>query len=223
MSHPKHIGPSQRAAIAEALNWRYAVKKFDPARKISAEDWGLLKKSLHLAPSSYGLQQWKFIVVENPAVREQLKAVSWNQTQVTDASHYVVLAYREEITGEYVDRYIRRIAEVRGVTEESLAGFRQNMIKNLVEGGQGLQIDAWCARQAYIAIGFLMETAALLGIDSCPMEGLEPEAYDRILGLEGTGYLTAGTVALGYRHADDWLQHARKVRFEESEIIVTVK
>ena len=222
MSQSRHLGPSQRAAVAEALSWRYAVKRFDPARKIAPEDWELLKKSLLLAPSSYGLQQWKFIVVENPAVREQLKAVSWNQSQVTDASHYVVLAYREEITREYVDRHIRRIAEVRGVTEESLAGFRKNMITNLVEGGQGLQIDAWCARQAYIAMGFLMETAALLGIDTCPMEGLEPEAYDRILGLEGTGYLTAGTVALGYRHAEDWLQHAKKVRFEESDIFVTV-
>ena len=174
--------------IKEALNWRYAVKRFDATKKISGDDWKVLVDSLKLAPSSYGLQPYKFFVIENTQVREKLRAVSWNQSQVTDASHYVVLAYKEKMDVEHIQKYIDTIVKVRGVAPETLDGYKGMMIENLVKGPASAKSDSWAARQAYIAMGTLLETAALLRVDACPMEGLDPAAYDKILGLEGSGY-----------------------------------
>lgn len=211
------------AAVEEALNWRYAAKKFDPARKIPATDWETLTRSLVYAPSSYGIQPWKFLVVENPAVRSRLREVSWNQSQVTDASHLVVLVAKESVTHADVERYLNRIREVRDVPADSLAAFRQMLNTNLVEGMPAEKALGWSQRQTYIAMGFLLETAALLKIDSTPMEGLDPAAYDRILELTGSGWRTVAAVALGYRHADDGFQAAKKVRYPENELITYVK
>lgn len=208
--------------IKEALEWRYATKRFDPTRKISPSDWQTLKESLQLAPSSYGVQPWKFLVVENPEIREKLKAVSWNQSQVTEASHYVVFAYKEEMDPAFLEKYLQRISEVRNTPLESLEGFKGMLMQNLAKAPEE-KIRVWSQRQAYIAMGFLLETAALLKIDATPMEGLDPAAYDKILGLEGTGWKTVATVALGYRHAEDAYQNLKKVRFPESHIIEYVK
>jgi nitroreductase len=208
--------------IQEALEWRYATKKFDASKKISAEDWKTLTESLKLAPSSYGIQPWKFLVIENPAVREQLKPVSWNQTQVTDASHYVVFLYKDAMDLPYVDKYINRMTEVRGVPADSLQGFKDMLINNLVNAPEE-KIRVWSQRQAYIAMGFLLETAALLKIDATPMEGFSPSDYDRILGLEGSGWKSVATVALGYRHSEDPYQNLKKVRFADDTLIEYVK
>ncbi|MDG0817861.1 NAD(P)H-dependent oxidoreductase [Bdellovibrio svalbardensis] len=210
------------AKIQEALEWRYATKKFDSTKKISAQDWKTLTDSLTLAPSSYGIQPWKFLVIENPAVREQLKPVSWGQTQVTDASHYVVFLYKETMDEAFVQKYINRIAEVRGAPLEALDGYKEMMVNNLVKAPEE-KIRVWSQRQAYIAMGFLLETAALLKIDATPMEGFDPAAYDKILGLEGTGWKSVATVALGYRHSEDSYQNLKKVRFADEALIEYVK
>ena len=209
--------------IKQALNWRYATKKFDSQKKISAADWEVLAQSLIAAPSSYGLQPWKFFVVENPEVRRQLKAVSWDQTQVTEASHYVVLAYKEKLDVEHIQAFINQIAKVRGVPVESLDGYKNLMIENLIVGPRSKTIEAWAQRQTYIAMGFLMETAAILGVDSCPIEGLEPDKYDQILNLNGSGWKTVAAVALGYRHTEDKYQSLKKVRFDAADVITYVK
>lgn len=208
--------------IKEALDWRYAVKKYDSQAKISAADFTILMESLVKAPSSYGLQPFKFIVVDNPALREKLKPVSWNQTQVTDASHYVVFAYRDGVDEQFIQSYIERIAQVRGVDLESLEGYKSMMIQNIARAPEE-KTRVWAQRQAYIAMGFLLETAALLKIDATPMEGFEPTAYDTILGLEGSGWKTVASVALGYRHPDDAFQNLKKVRFDENSLIEYVK
>jgi nitroreductase len=208
--------------IIQVLNWRYAVKRFDAAKKISDSVWKILESSLILAPSSYGLQPWKFLVVENPSLREQLKAVSWNQSQVTEASHFVVFLTRDKITESDVREYIEDIASTREVTRESLKGFEGMLLTNVVEGKTGVDLLHWTQRQAYIAMGFLLETAALLKVDSVPMEGLVPLAYDRILNLEGSGWRSVAAVALGYRHPEDKLQYAKKVRFPAEKIIQKV-
>lgn len=210
------------AKIQEALEWRYATKKFDASKKISAQDWKTLTESLKLAPSSYGVQPWKFLVIENPQVREQLKPVSWGQTQVTDASHYVVFLYKEGIDEAFINKYVNRIAEVRNTSLESLQGYKEMMINNLVKAPEE-KIRVWSQRQAYIAMGFLLETAALLKIDATPMEGFSPSDYDRILGLEGSGWKSVATVALGYRHAEDSYQNLKKVRFADDTLIEYVK
>jgi nitroreductase len=160
----------------------------------------------------------KFLIVQNPEIRKQLRAVSWNQSQVTDCSHYVVFLARDSVTEHDVQKLIDRMSEVRGVARESLDGYRNMMISNLVQTPHPDAVG-WNKKLTYIAMGFLLETAALLKIDSVPMEGLDPKAYDKILGLEGTGYTTAMSVALGYRASDDQYQQAKKVRYPEKDLI----
>ncbi|MFV8251262.1 NAD(P)H-dependent oxidoreductase [Bdellovibrio bacteriovorus] len=208
--------------IQDALEWRYATKKFDATKKISDADWTTLRNSLTLAPSSYGVQPWKFLVIENPEVRNQLKPVSWNQTQVTDASHYVVFLYKEKMDADFVQKFINRVAEVRSAPLEALDGYKNMLVENLVKAPEE-KIRVWSQRQAYIAMGFLLQTAALLKIDATPMEGFDPAAYDKILGLEGTGWKSVATVALGYRHQEDALQNQKKVRFAEDDLIQYIK
>lgn len=205
--------------ITTSLQWRYAVKRFDASKKISAQDWETLESSLVLSPSSYGLQPWKFLVVETPSLREQLRPVSWNQSQVTEASHYVVFLSRDVVTEEHVKEYVEDMAKTRGITREALKGFEDMLNNNIVNGKKGTELLHWTQRQAYIAMGFLLETAALLKIDSTPMEGFDPAAYDKILKLEGSGWKSVAAVALGYRHAEDQLQFAKKVRFPKEKII----
>ena len=209
--------------IQSALQWRYATKRFDANKKIADKDWATLESALVNSPSSYGLQPYRFLVVKNADVRAKLREASWGQSQVTDASHYVVLAAKEKVDAAHIDAYLKRIVEVRGVTLESLAGYRAMMIQNLVDSPRAANLEPWAQRQAYIAMGFLLETAALLKIDACPMEGLDPGAYDKILGLEGTGWKSVATVALGYRHAEDGLQGAKKVRFSNEALVQVIK
>ena len=212
----------QNSDIKQALDWRYATKKFDATKKISTQDWQTLTDALTLAPSSYGLQPWKFLIIENPQVREKLKAASWNQTQVTDASHFVVFLARDTVDAAAVQTYLARMAEVRGLPIEALDGFKNMLIENVVKAPEE-HTRNWTKRQTYISMGFLLETAALLKIDATPMEGLDPKAYDKILGLEGSGWNTTVAVALGYRHAEDATQNYKKVRFSNDTLIEYVK
>lgn len=209
------LAPDQLLA---ALNWRYATKQFDPSRKIPADVWDALEESLVLTPSSFGLQPWKFIVVRDPAVRARLLPESWNQPQVTEASHFVVLASRTDLTKADIDSWIHRLAEVQNKDADDLAPLR-GMIAGFAETMSCEARHAWNTRQVYIALGQLMASAAVLGIDACPMEGISATAYDRILGLEGSGYATAVACALGYRSADDKYASMRKARYERPTVI----
>ena len=213
------MNPLAAPALLDALHWRYATKLFDPARRIPADQWTALEQSLVLTPSSYGLQPWKFIVVTDPAVKAKLRPVSWNQSQIEDCSHLVVFLAKEDITEGDLDRFIARSAEVRGVPPESLAGYRGYMLGDLVKGPRHAVIAEWAARQVYIALGQFMACAALLGIDTCPMEGLEPAKYDEILGLKGTGYHTLAACPAGYRSPEDKYARLPKVRYESGDVI----
>lgn len=205
--------------LLQALEWRYAVKQFDSTRKISDADWKVLEQALVMSPSSYGLQPWKFLVVQDLSLREKLKAVSWSQSQVTDCSHYVVFLTKEKMDEAHVDEFIKRTSDVRGTPLEKLKAYRDMMIGDVVSGPRSAVALPWMQRQAYIAMGFLMEAAALLKIDTCALEGLDPVAYDEILNLKKDGYRTVACVALGYRSETDQYQNAKKVRFETSRVI----
>jgi nitroreductase len=207
--------------VLEALQWRYAVKKFDASRKIPDNDWSLLEESLRLSPSSYGLQPWKFLRVKTPELLQQLRVESWNQSQVTDCSDYVVFTTRTEMLEADVDEFLKLQSGIRGTPLEKLQGYRSVIVGDIVKGPRAAHAASWAQRQSYIAMGFLMETAALIGVDTCPMEGLDPKAYDRILDLESTGYRTVAAVALGYRHAEDRYASEKKVRYPASRIIET--
>lgn len=204
--------------LVDSLKWRYAVKKFDAAKKISESDWATLEESLLLTPSSYGLQPWKFLVINDPKVRAELRPVAWNQSQVEDASHFIVFAAKTEVSKGDVDGYIDFAAKTREVPVEKLSVYKQFMEGDLL-GLRKHMMPEWTARQAYIALGNLMTTAALLGIDACPMEGLEPLKFDKILNLEGTGYRTIMACAIGYRAPDDHHSVAKKVRKAKQDVI----
>ena len=210
---------SMQSTLLEKLNWRYAVKKFDATKKIKESDWKVLEETLRLAPSSYGLQPWQFWVVQDPKIREQLKAASWNQTQVTDCSHFVVLVYKPKMDEAHIQHYLNKVASVRGVSLESMAGYKQAMVGDLIKGPRADVISHWAERQTYIAMGMIMESAALLDIDTCPMEGLVPAEYNRILKLDGVHWSAVAAVACGYRSSEDSFQHNSKVRFDHKDVI----
>jgi len=204
------------AELLTALNWRYATKVFDATKKIPAETWTALEESLVLTPSSYGLQPWKFLIIQSQELREQLVPHTWNQRQVADCSHLVVMATKHTMSEAEIDANIMRIAEVRGGTPDSLAGFRKMLTGSLQ---QGYMTTQWAKMQAYIALGQFMAAAALLNIDTCPMEGFVPEKYDEILDLKAQGFTTAVLCPAGYRHADDRYATLPKVRFKNSDVI----
>jgi nitroreductase len=210
------IAPEQ---LLQQLNWRYATKKFDPTQQIPDDVWHALEQSLVLSPSSFGLQPWKFFVVQDPDIRKQLLEHSWNQTQVIDASHLVVFAIKKDVDAAYVDRYMERTAEVRQTSLESLEGFA-NVIKGfMAQPPYPLDLNAWSTRQAYIAMGFYMTSAALLGIDTCPMEGINPAKYDEVLGLAEQGYATVAACPAGYRAEGDRHAALAKVRFKTEDVV----
>ena len=211
--------PISTDTLLSALNWRYATKQFDPTRRIDDATWLALEQAMVLSPSSFGLQPWKFMVIEDPALRERLVAASWGQSQVKDASHLVVFAVRENIGDEHLDRYLARTGEVRGIEVEALTGFR-NVIAGSLDGARAAgRLDEWQTRQLYIALGQFMTSAALLGVDTCPMEGLDPAQYDEILGLKGTGWKAVFACPAGYRAADDKYAATPKVRFPAESVI----
>ncbi|HEY0458810.1 MAG TPA: NAD(P)H-dependent oxidoreductase [Pyrinomonadaceae bacterium] len=204
--------------ILAQLNWRYATKAYDKTRKISDEDWKTLEQSILLAPSSYGLQPYKALVITDPEIREKLKPAAYGQPQITDASQLVVFAYKKNLTDADVERFVERIVEVRGQARESLADYENVMKGTAQRATAGGYIETWNSRQAYIALGFLLESAALLGIDATPMEGFDAAQFNEILGLKD--YSAVVVAALGFRTAEgDWLANLPKVRMPESEVI----
>jgi nitroreductase len=199
------------------LNWRYATKMFDASKTIPAETWKTLEEALILSPSSFGVQPWKFIVVTDKATREKLLPHSWGQTQVTQCSHYVIFAALTKIDEAYIDANLARTAVVRGVPTESLGGFRKMLVDTLIKGNYGT--PEWAARQVYIALGNFMTCAAMLNIDTCPMEGFIPAEYDKILGLPAKGLASIVCCAAGYRDPDCKYASLPKVRFPASTLI----
>ncbi|NDB77917.1 MAG: NAD(P)H-dependent oxidoreductase, partial [Verrucomicrobia bacterium] len=189
------------------------------ARRIPSEVWSVLEQTLVLTPSSFGLQPYRFLVVQDPAMRAKLLPQSWGQKQVVDASHFVVFAARTSMDEAAIDAFLQRTCDVRGVTRESLAGYRGMMTGMLLSDGFKPQVPHWAAHQAYIALGNLMTAAALVGVDACPMEGLVPVEYDKLLGLTGSGFGTVVACALGYRTASDKYATLPKVRFPAGDLV----
>jgi len=213
-----HSSPDGASLLA-ALHWRYATKAFDSSRTIDAGLWDTLEQVLVLTPSSYGLQPWKFLVIEDPARRAELRPFSWNQSQITDASHLVVFLARRSILASDLDRLIQATSEARGMPLEQLDPYRGLIQKDLVDGPRSASIDQWSTNQLYIALGNFMTAAALLEVDTCPIEGFSPPDYDRLLGLVASPYRAAVVCAAGYRAATDKHASLAKVRFPASELI----
>jgi nitroreductase len=214
-----NLNPPQ---LLEALKWRYATKVFDATRKIPNDVWETLKQALVLTPTSYGLQPYKFLVIDSPAKRAELLPHSWGQKQVVDASHYIVFTAQTKVTEAHVDKLISHTSHARHIPADALSSYRGMMLGDLVSGPRSKIAHEWATRQTYIALGNLMTCAALLGVDACPMEGFVPAEYDRVLGLNGSGYASVVCCALGYRSANDKYADLTKVRYEPADLLSVV-
>lgn len=207
--------------VLKALSWRYATHKFDMTKKLSSEELSGLLEAARLAPSSFGLQPWKFVVVQNPELRKRLSAAAFNQPQVLEASDIIVLCSKTTLDETYVDRYAQLIAQTRNIPVEGLSGMKK-MILGTVGSRTEQEIIDWNKRQTYIALGTLLMTAALQHIDASPMEGFNPVQVDEILGLPAKGFTAAVLCAVGHRSPEDPGATNAKVRFPANEVIVIV-
>jgi nitroreductase len=207
----------------EALEWRYATKKYDTTKKVSAQDIETLKKAVRLSVSSIGLQPYKVFIIENPDVRAKLvEGVSGNnKVLLNDASHLFVFANILNIGDKDVADYIDNMSSIRGVSKENLTGFN-DYISGYINSLTEEQKNIWTSKQTYIALATLINTAALLKIDTTPMEGFDPAKVNEILGLDKLGLNASVIATVGYRHDEDAAQHAKKVRKQNEELFITL-
>lgn len=207
------------STIIESLQKRYAVKKFDATKSVSSQDISEIKHALQLTASSYGLQAYKMAIISNRALQEELMTVSWNQAQIRDASHIVLFIAKEEVSEEYLSRFVALHRSVRRTSEDKLERLGIHL-RQFVGKMDTVQTHEWSARQTYIAIGNLLTVLAIKGIDSCPIEGIVKDEWDRILGLKGKGLRSVACVAIGYRAEDDATKDDAKLRLPLDELFV---
>jgi nitroreductase len=209
------------STFLENQNWRYATKKFDTTKKISTEDLNFLKEAIRLSTSSFGLQLYKVIIVENQELKAKLLPAAYGQTQITDASHVIVFANQTVVNDSDIDAYIKNISETRGLLIDALSGFGDYMKGSVNK----IPADAkviWTAKQTYLALGNLLNAAAELKIDATPMEGFDAKKFNEILGLDALNLNAAVIATVGYRHEEDATQHNKKVRKSNEDLFLTL-
>jgi nitroreductase len=209
------------STFLENQNWRYATKKFDATKKISTEDLNFLKEAIRLSTSSFGLQLYKVIIIENPELKAKLLPAAYGQTQITDASHVIVFANQTVVNDSDIDAYIKNTSEIRGIPLEALTGFGDYM-KGAVKPIPTEMKAIWTAKQTYLALGNLLNAAAELKIDATPMEGFDAKKFNEILGLDALNLNAAVIATVGYRHEDDATQHYKKVRKSNEDLFLTL-
>ena len=203
------------------MSWRYAVKKFDPTKKVSPENINTLLEAMQLSPSSFGLQGWKIVIVEDSEKRKELVPHSWNQQQVIDASHLFVLCRTHEMSEEQIVEHGNDTMKARSVEWEDIEGY-VNLVKSYTENMEPHAVEIWLSKQLYIMLGYLMATCSIMKIDSCPMEGFNPKEYDRILDLEAKGLNSVLVVPVGYRAEEDIYASYKKVRRSLEDIVLKI-
>ncbi len=201
------------------LEWRYATKKFDKTKKLSASKLNILKKAFNLTATSFGLQTISMVVVSNPDVRTLLVEHAYRQSQVLDASHLLVICIKETIDDKDVNDYFDNIRAIRDTSETILSPYRKNLIDTMQRMTQ-VEQQEWSIKQAYIALGNLMTVCAVEGIDSCPMEGFVASKYDEILNLKALGLKSVLLLPVGYRAEDDMFSGFLKVRKNIEDTVI---
>lgn len=204
--------------IIDDLNWRYATKKYNPAKIISDKDLEVVLESLRLVPSSYGMQPLSYLLINDKNLREQLKPLAYNQSQITDASHLIVLCSFRKITPTVIKNHLELMSEVRNEPFSNYEKFGENIQKTFANLSETATSE-WTIRQAYIALGQIMHTCANLRIDATPMEGFDKTAFDKLLDLETQNLQSVLVCPIGYRADDDFLQQLKKVRKPINEVI----
>ena len=207
--------------VLDSLRWRYAVKKFDDGKIVPEEKIDTIKEAFNLTASSYGLQPFKLVVIKNKEIQNQLVEHSWNQKQVAQASHVLVITVPKSYSTEEVSSYFNRVKNIRNTPDEIINPF-QEFLTNTVASKSQEELLAWNKNQAYLAMGNLLTVCALEEIDSCPMEGFIPEKYDEVLGLEGQNLTSVLVLPIGYRAEDDYMKSQKKVRKNLEEVIFQI-
>lgn len=206
----------------ESLEWRYAVKKFDASKSIDEKNIDKLKTAFSLTATSYGLQPVKMVVVQNKEIQEKLVRHSFNQPQVSQASHVLVLCVEKSVIKDSVNAYFDKVQTIRGTSDEIIEPYRK-MMHTSFESKTEEEIFLWSKHQAYISLGNLMTVCAVEKIDSCPMEGFMPEGYSDVLGLEKLNLTPVLVLPVGIRAEDDMFASFKKVRKEVSETVIDIK
>ncbi|MEP2935226.1 MAG: NAD(P)H-dependent oxidoreductase [Gilvibacter sp.] len=205
--------------IISSLNWRYATKRFDSAKKLSPEQLSTLKEAFNLTATSYGLQPLKMLVIQDQTIKEQLVPLSMDQPQVRDASHVLVFCVQSELTKAHINDYFSNVQRLRDTPKEVLAPFKDHIIDTFSDK-EATEVANWMTKQAYLAMGNLLTVCALEGIDSCPMEGFQPDAYDALLGLQELGLKSVLVMPVGFRAQDDMFASMKKVRRGVQEVVI---
>lgn len=208
--------------VTERLAWRYATKKYDPTKIVSAEKLENIVQAVRLAPTTSGLQPFELLIVRNPELRAKIKSVAWNQPQITDASHLLVFAAWDDITEERIHMMFDFTNEVRGFTNEGWENYRQMLLGIVAQRGTQGNFEV-AARQAYIGLGAALIAAAFEEVDTTPIEGFDPALVDEILDLKARKLRSVVLMPLGYRAAEgDWLVNLKKVRRSRENFITEI-
>jgi len=205
----------------EALQWRYATKKFDTEKVLSEDKIDILKEAFNLTATSYGLQPLKMLVVRNENLQEKLKEASWHQQQLNTASHVLIICIEDKIDKHFIEQYFKRVKHLRETPDEILNPFKNSLV-NSFEAKAKEEIGVWAINQAYLTLGTLLTVCATEGIDACPMEGFEPDKYDDLLNLTEYNLKSVLALPVGYRAKDDMFSEFKKVRRPLQEIIIEV-
>lgn len=206
----------------ESLQWRYAVKKFDKNKTLSISQINTLKEAFNLTATSYGLQPLKLVVVKNKSIQEELVLHSWNQPQVVDASHVLVICVPQKYTSQEVENYFKLVQEIRETPDAIVAPFKKFLTAEIEKKSQK-ELLTWNKNQAYLALGNLLTVCALEKIDACPMEGFVPEKYDKILGLTAQNLTSVLVLPVGFRAADDYMKDLKKVRKNIEDVVIEIR
>lgn len=209
------------STFLEHQNWRYATKKFDASKIINTEDLNTLKEAIRLSSSSYGLQPYKVIIVENPELRAKIQPAAWGQSQIVEASHLIIFANETKIEEQSIDSFVENISATRNIPLDSLSGYSDFMKSKIVTLDNDSK-NIWTSKQTYLAMGNLLNAAAELKIDVTPMEGFVPELVNEILELEKLGLNASLIATLGYRHDEDATQYYKKVRKSNEDLFITL-
>ena len=207
--------------IIESLEWRYAAKKFDAEKMLSETQINTLKEAFNLTATSYGLQPVKMVIIKNKEIQQELVEHSWNQQQVIQASHLIVICIQDVINEKDIENYFNLVKKTRNTPDEILNPFK-DYLKSDITNRSEAQLAIWMKNQAYIALGNLLTVAAVEKIDSCPMEGFNPEKYDEILNLKKHNLKSALVLPVGFRAEDDYMKDLQKVRKNTSDVVIEI-
>lgn len=206
----------------EKLQWRYATKRFDPTKNLSDEKLEILKEAFNLTATSYGLQPLKLVVVGNSEIKKQLMPITYNQPQVRDASHVLVLCVEKNIDADFIVQHFKRVEDTRETPRKILDPFEKALIENFTAKNSE-EIKQWMINQLYLALGALLTICAVENIDACPIEGFEPEKYNDLLGLDKMGLESVIVLPVGYRDESDFFINLKKVRRGIDELVIEIE